>query len=61
MMSFIWREIGDNSKKIIVAEIDGFNYDEGYQYKLNISEKVQAEPYDVNYLLLEILSKEEID
>lgn len=54
-------ENGDNSKKILVTGIDGFDYEEGYEYILSIKKKIQAEPYAVEYSLIEIISKEERD
>ncbi len=54
-------ENDDNSKKLILTEIDGFDYEEGYQYTLSLKKKIQANPYSVDYLLLEILSKAESD
>jgi hypothetical protein len=37
--------------------IEGFNYEEGYEYLLNVKKITTAEPYSVKYVLLNILSK----
>lgn len=37
--------------------IEGFNFDESYEYVLNVKKMTQAEPYSVKYILLNIKSK----
>jgi hypothetical protein len=40
-----------------IVEIEGFSYEEGYEYTLRIKKIIMAEPYSVRYVLLDILSK----
>lgn len=40
-----------------LTKIEGFDYEEGYEYLLNVKKVIQAEPYSVKYILLDILSK----
>lgn len=42
-----------------LIEIEGFDYEEGYEYMLNVKKITQAEPYSVRYALVDILSKNE--
>ena len=42
-----------------LTEIEGFNFEEGYEYVLNVKKVTLAEPYSVKYILLNILSKKE--
>ena len=44
-----------------IIEIEGFEYEEGYEYNLKVKEIVEAEPYSKRYVLVEILSKERKD
>ncbi len=37
--------------------IEGFDYEEGYEYTLSVKRVLQAEPYSVKYVLLDVLSK----
>lgn len=40
-----------------IIEIEGFEYEEGYEYRLKVKEIIEAEPYLKRYALIEILSK----
>ena len=40
--------------------IEGFNYEEGYKYKLTVKKIIQAEPYSVSYILVDMISKEQV-
>jgi len=40
-----------------LTEIEGFDFEEGYEYVLNIKKVIQAEPYSVKYILLNIISR----
>ena len=53
------KENGENNMKPLLL-IEGFNYEEGYKYKLNVKKIIQAEPYSVKYILLDIISQEEV-
>lgn len=44
---------------ITLVDIEGFNFEEGFEYLLNVKKVTQAEPYSVKYVLLDILSKKE--
>ena len=39
--------------------IEGFDFEKGYEYSLDVKKVTQAEPYSVKYVLLDILSKKE--
>jgi hypothetical protein len=52
------KENGEHNVKPLIG-IEGFNYEEGYQYKLSVKKMIEAEPYSVKYILLAIVSKEE--
>ena len=48
-----------NSKKIaILEEIEGFEHESGFEYTLSARKIIQAEPYGVRYVLLEIKDKQ---
>jgi hypothetical protein len=51
----------DYTYPLIVTEIEGFDYEEGYEHILTLKKKIQAEPYAVEYSLIEIIFKEERD
>jgi hypothetical protein len=53
------KENGEDNMKPLLS-IEGFNYEEGYEYKLNVKKIIQAEPYSVKYILLDIISQEEV-
>jgi hypothetical protein len=40
-----------------LTKIEGFDYEKGFEYRLNIKKITRAEPYSVRYVLLNILSK----
>ncbi|HZL10628.1 MAG TPA: DUF4377 domain-containing protein [Prolixibacteraceae bacterium] len=40
-----------------ILDIEGFDYEEGFEYTLRVKKMTQAEPYAVKYILLDILSK----
>ena len=42
-----------------LLNIEGFDYEEGYKYRLSVKKVIQADPYSVRYILLEILSKKD--
>lgn len=42
-----------------IIEIEDFEYEEGYVYRLKVKEIIESEPYSKRYALIEILSKEE--
>jgi hypothetical protein len=41
-----------------LTAIEGFDFEAGYKYSLNVKKVVKADPYAVKYVLLNILSKE---
>lgn len=47
----------DSDSWMTIIEIEGFDFEEGYEYLLNVKKITQAEPYLVRYLLLDIKSK----
>ena len=53
------KENEENNMKPLLA-IEGFNYEEGYRYKLNVKKIIQADPYSVKYFLVNIISQEQI-
>lgn len=53
------KENEENNMKPLLA-IEGFNYEEGYRYKLNVKKIIQADPYSVKYVLVNIISQEQI-
>jgi hypothetical protein len=54
------KEIGMNNWMAII-EIEGFSFDEGYEYSLSVKKITRAEPYSEKYVLLDILSKKVTD
>lgn len=44
---------------LAIIEIEGFGFEEGYEYLLNVKKITQAEPYSVKYVLIDIVSKTE--
>jgi hypothetical protein len=40
-----------------LKNIEGFDFEEGYEYILNVKKMTQAEPYSIRYILLNIKSK----
>lgn len=53
------KENGENRMKPLLG-IEGFNYEEGYKYKLTVKKIIQAEPYSVSYILVDMISKEQV-
>ncbi len=47
-----------NLKIIIIRNIEGFDFEEGYSYLLQIKKLVTAEPYSEKYVLLKTIEKE---
>ena len=50
------KENGTNNWMALI-KIEGFNYEKGYEYTLDVKKITQAEPYSVRYILINILSK----
>ena len=46
---------------LALTSIEGFDFEEGYQYTLSAKKVTTAEPYSVKYVLIEVLSKEKMD
>lgn len=44
-----------------LIKIDGFNYEAGYEYELKVRKITHADPYSVEYQLLDVLSKKKGD
>lgn len=55
---FVNENTETNKKPLL--EIEGFNHEEGYKYKLNVKKTIQAEPYFVKYILVDIISQEQV-
>lgn len=48
----------ENSNEwIILTDIEGFDFEEGFEYQLNVKKITQADPYSLKYALLDIVSK----
>jgi hypothetical protein len=47
-----------SNKVSILEEIDGFDYESGFDYTLSVKKIIQAEPYLVRYILLETKDKQ---
>lgn len=54
--AFLIKEVGAINSKPLVA-IEDFDYEEGNRYKLKVKKVIQAEPYIVKYILIEVVSK----
>ncbi|MEO8254106.1 MAG: DUF4377 domain-containing protein, partial [Flavobacterium sp.] len=54
--AFFIKENGEINSKPLLA-IENFNYEEGNRYRLKVKKVIQAEPYAVKYILIEVLSK----
>lgn len=52
------KETGDNNW-MALTEIEGFDFEDGYEYVLNVKKVTHAEPYSVKYILLNIVSENE--
>ena len=48
----------DSDTWMALTEIEGFDYETGYEYELSVKKVTHAEPYSVKYVLLETLLKE---
>ncbi len=55
---FVKENTETNMKPLL--EIEGFNFEEGYKYKLSVKKIIQAEPYSVKYILLDVVLKEKV-
>lgn len=53
------KENGEIKMKPLLG-IEEFNYEEGYKYKLSVKKIIQAEPYSVKYILVDIISQEQV-
>lgn len=57
------REAGEESWTLLYDSIEGFDYEEGYRYRIRVLRRERSEPpqdgSSVVYELLEVLSKEE--
>ncbi|WP_423127628.1 DUF4377 domain-containing protein [Gaoshiqia sp. Z1-71] len=51
------KKTGTNSWMALTA-IEGFDFENDYEYRLTVKKITQAEPYLVRYILLDVLSKE---
>jgi hypothetical protein len=51
----------DTDNWMALTAIEGFVFEEGYEYVLNVKKMTQAEPYLVKYILQNIISKTQID
>ncbi len=40
-----------------LTNIEGFDFEKGFEYVLNVKKVTHAEPYSVKYVLLNVLSK----
>lgn len=54
------QETGEERRKPLLG-IEGFDYEEGYSYTLSVKKVIYANPYSVEYILLDILSKEKVE
>lgn len=50
------KETGTDSW-MALPKIEGFDFEKGYEYALDVKKITQAEPYSVRYVLIDILSK----
>lgn len=55
--AFLIKEKGEVNMKPLI-DIENFNFEEGTTYKLNVKKVVNAEPYGVKYILIDILSQQ---
>lgn len=53
------KENGVQNGKPLVT-IENFDYEEGNRYRLKVKKVIQAEPYAVKYILIEVLLKQKI-
>lgn len=57
--AFFIKENGVINSKPLLA-IKNFDYEEGNRYKLKVKKVIQAEPYGVEYILIEVLLKQKM-
>lgn len=50
------KEVGTNSW-MALRTIEGFDFEKGYEYELNVKKVVEANPYSIKYVLLKVVSK----
>jgi hypothetical protein len=50
-------EAGTNSL-LVLREIEGFSFEEGYEYVLRVKKELKANPYAVKYILLAVKDKQ---
>lgn len=50
----------DKREYFAISNIDGFEYEEGYEYVLEVKRTTYPEPYSVKYELVELKSKKEV-
>ncbi len=44
-------------RQMAIIEIEGFDYEAGYEYEIEVKKTIQADPYAISYKLLDVLSK----
>ena len=49
----------NTNRNYVLKEIEGFNYERGYEYTLSVKKIIQAQPYLERYVLLNIKDKHE--
>jgi uncharacterized protein YaiE (UPF0345 family) len=49
----------DSDNWMVLVEIEGFDYEAGYEYEISVKKVTQATPYLVKYIHLETISKKE--
>ena len=47
-----------NNEWMALKEIEGFEFEEGFEYIINVREVTKADPYSRKYSLIEVVSKE---
>lgn len=50
----------DKKESLVLENIDGFEYEEGYEYVLDVKRTTYPEPYSVKYELVELKSKKDV-
>jgi hypothetical protein len=53
-------KVTNANKWLVLIEIEGFDFEKGYEYTLTAQKKTQADPYSVRYVLLNISNKREV-
>jgi hypothetical protein len=54
------RETKTTSSWVVLKEIEGFNFENGYEYVLNVKKITEADPYMIRYILLDTKDKQKI-